>query len=266
MVKQILFAILAALMVAPAYAALTSSNVPAHTHASVQQGGALGAVSTTSVTATGVVTGSGFMTTSTLPAYTFEESDGASSNKRWRFIASNENFYLQLLGDASQDGPFVFWTSRTGMVSDAITFSTTVASDKACATGFTRKTPNYCAANAGAFTNVALTRDACTSVALPSADAKVVHFQAALLARSANAIAARSAQINAFNDAACTNPAGLLTAQSIDLYEFVATAAGTTIGSMQAMFLVPTPTIYLQFTDDAGNQGIATYNFRGYID
>lgn len=69
MVKQILFVILAALMVTPAHAALTSSNVPVHTHASVQQGGSsLGAVNATSVTATGAVSAGSIATSGTLSA------------------------------------------------------------------------------------------------------------------------------------------------------------------------------------------------------
>lgn len=146
------------------------------------------------------------------------------------------------------------------------TFSGTLSSTKTCAAGYTRQIPNYCTASPGAFNNVALTRDVCTSIALPSADTKMIVFSVAATVRAANSIELRNINVLAFNDAACTNPTGMLAVSSLGVYEFAALAAGTIIGSKQGVMIVPSPTIYLQFTDDVGNQGGVTYNIRGYFD
>ena len=65
----------------PVQAALTSSNIPAHTHASTQQGGALGAVNATSVTATGAVNGGSVTATGAVTGGSVATSGTLSSTK-----------------------------------------------------------------------------------------------------------------------------------------------------------------------------------------
>lgn len=148
--------------------------------------------------------------------------------------------------------------------------SGTLSSTKACAGGYTRQSPNYCYVAAPA--NVALVRDACTAVAAASADAKVTVLLATMVVNSANAIALRYSDVAVYSDATCATlyTPGTAGGQTTNAREFAAVAAGTLIATDVARYVIPLPsagaTIYLRFSDDAGNQGTASYYLVGYGD
>lgn len=78
MVKQVLFTILAASMAVPAHAALTSSNVPVHTHASVQQGGTVSGATLSNTTLSGTTTNSGTLSGGTVAPTTLTVPSGTT--------------------------------------------------------------------------------------------------------------------------------------------------------------------------------------------
>lgn len=77
MVKKILFAIFV-LSAAPARAALTSSNVPVHTHASVQQGGTVSGATLSNTTLSGTTTNSGTLSGGTVAPTTLTVPSGTT--------------------------------------------------------------------------------------------------------------------------------------------------------------------------------------------
>lgn len=140
-------------------------------------------------------------------------------------------------------------------------------STKACAAGYTRKGPNYCQKNAPLFSWTALTRDACASIALPSAEVVLLVVNGITAAKSANSVLERSASITAYSDASCT--AGNETGNwGLVVRENAAVAAGNQLGSVQVdqTIAVSGSNFYLKCTDDLGNQGTCSYMLRGYYD
>jgi hypothetical protein len=176
----------------PVQAALTSSNVPAHTHVSVQQGGVLSSLGTVNVTGT-------------------------------------------------------------------------LSSTKACASGYTRMSPNFCSNNTRPFT--ALTRDACTTVARPAAGATGALIFAFAQVTGSGAIGqTRSASVYAFTANTCATV--LRDIVSTQSFEF-STASGSIMSSDYGTSFVPydgSGNLYLRLSDDAANTGASSYGVQGYFD
>jgi len=135
------------------------------------------------------------------------------------------------------------------------TFSASLLSTKACAAGYTRKTPNLC------LKDVELTvtwTDAagCTARTLGGtlpADATAVLLNVRWRALSNNAVGIRQNDVFFWKEAACTNPGSL---SYFGLREQAATAAGTDLGGATLTHLVPlvaTDTIRTTQTNAGGN-------------
>lgn len=143
----------------------------------------------------------------------------------------------------------------------------TVSSAKACASGYTRVSPNYCKVSVvGAFTD--LTRDSCTLVMGPSPDTRAIELLLYPIARSANAGGAnRYSLIEVFGGGGCVDKKGFITANA---YEFTAITNGTPIMAITAPISAKTDQIgggvYLRLNDDLGNQGGGSYYITGYYD
>jgi len=158
-------------------------------------------------------------------------------------------------------------TINTGTIS----VSGNLTSTHACETGYTRIGLDLCHESVTYTTTTGLTRDACTAITAPSSSARSLIVGIFLYAKSANVAATlRTAQITVYTDAGCT-AANATATNLVQVLEFAATLAGTTIAAHhQTGFFVPLPstgaTVYFMFSDDAGNQGTASYRIRGYYD
>ena len=132
-----------------------------------------------------------------------------------------------------------------------------------CAAGYVRVGPNLCMKTSATSTS-GLVRDTVTALTNPSSDSKALIIYGEVVPRSNNAVALRSANLLYYGEDAGTNQQGNL---ALSVWEFNATAAATQIGFMAGQFTVMKNTGYaLRFTDDAGNQGLASYEIRGYYD
>lgn len=150
----------------------------------------------------------------------------------------------------------------------------TLSSTKACAGGFVRKTPNYCASSSATvlvtWTNSAACTARTTGRSLP-ADAKVI-----LLRLYWRALALNSANSQRFNNITFSNSATCAAGSEAAFalyngFEFVATVAGTVIGQGTSTLLVPlvsTDTFYFIQANAGGNGNadIANYSIDGYFD
>lgn len=123
----------------------------------------------------------------------------------------------------------------------ATTFTGSVTSTKACASGFVRVSPNYCVAVPALVQSVpGGNGPACYSdpPTFPST-AKVVRLLVALTVQSANAVGYRTAQVffnpNGASGSAASGDAVAVTTA----YEEVAKAAGTEIGAQSTLVDVP---------------------------
>ena len=140
-----------------------------------------------------------------------------------------------------------------------------IVSTASCATGYTRKTPNYCAKDTiNAFT--ALVRDTCTTITLP-ANALLGHVRVSVHAKAAAGVAARSSLIHSFTDNTCSTikSDSLVDAQS---YEPTAYTSGIilTMDTNDIVESLTTLQLFIRFADDAGNTGSAKYMILGYYD
>ena len=231
MVNAILFAILAALVVTPVQAALTSSNIPAHTHGSVQQGGS--AIAPASVTVTGAVSGGSIAATGAVSGATVTAAGAVSGG--------------------------------------SVATSGTVSSTKACATGYTRVTPNYCARTGAAISNVYTTTACTLSAALTGVtDAKAVHLNGYTHITTLNAVAVRSLNywFVPDSDTTCANPGNGIYVQSA-VREMVATVAATNLADFPFSGVVKTDSTgryYYGGSTTSGGSWFVSCIVAGYFD
>lgn len=137
----------------------------------------------------------------------------------------------------------------------------TVRSLKACSTGYTRITPNYCNRNAGA-SLVALARDFCTTINPGISDAKALVLFVEMTTQTANAVASRFVTVQNFSENTCVNVHEVLKNQSYEEVAKVTSVLSSSTGKM----LAPGNIAYLRYIDDAGNDGQASYYIAGYYD
>lgn len=137
-----------------------------------------------------------------------------------------------------------------------------ITSTKACAAGYTRRGASYCEKNAS-LSLTALTAGTCTTLTLPDASAKMLELVIQVVPRANNAVALRSATVGGYGDnGSCV---ALINQVTLETQEFAATAASTAIGDViSPMQLTWSTGPALKFTRDAGNQGTAGFDIRGY--
>jgi hypothetical protein len=155
-----------------------------------------------------------------------------------------------------------------------LTVSGTLSSTKACATGFTRKGPNYCARNnANGIGQAWADAVACTArtstPALP-ADAKLAMISLHWRGLSNNAVGFRTNILNFWTTAACTASTAQVSSEA-SFREEVAVAAGNSLGDVVEHLLVPlvtTNTFYTTQTTAGGNGSVDVFNWdvEGYTD
>ena len=138
----------------------------------------------------------------------------------------------------------------------------TPSSTKACAAGYIRVGPNLCMKTT-TVSLISLGRDSLNLLTDPSSDSKALLVFCRVTVNAANGLAERTGNVN-------YGGAGLNTVQGGfggGVYEFNATTAGTELGIFRGQFIIAKDTGYaLQFADDAGDQGTAGYEIRGYFD
>lgn len=138
----------------------------------------------------------------------------------------------------------------------------TFSSQKACASGYSRVGPNFCYTN-DFIPKMGLSRDTCTTLTLPSG-AKALLLELRLEANAANSVLSRSTTVTMHNDSGCATELARATAQG---WEFSATSSGTTLVAIETHYILRAPDApRLRFSDDAGNQGLASYAIIGYFD
>lgn len=138
-----------------------------------------------------------------------------------------------------------------------------IISTKAAASGFTRIGPNFCM-RTDAIVGTTLTKDTGTAVAIPSGATALLIYVAVSIA-SNNGVGLRYATVHGQQQAAIETSYAhgrvFVTA-----YEQVAISAATTLAQNDGYLILQAATPYLYFYDDAGNQGTAVYQVRGYWD
>lgn len=146
-------------------------------------------------------------------------------------------------------------------------FSGTVSSTKACASGYTRVLPNYCAKDVLSVSgNVTTT---CTKFGYPLGitDAKSLYIRVESYIRSTNSVGLRETTVNVYapTDTTCT---GTITDYIREFsYEYVAVAAGTTIARSNSTLIVrsaSTGDFYLKI--GGAGTGLALVYYLGYFD
>lgn len=156
-------------------------------------------------------------------------------------------------------------------ISNAVSINVdgSVTSDKACASGYTRIGPNYCL-RTGNFSTTALTRDVCTAIAEPASDATAVVMLVQTFPRAANAIALRTVNVQTTaNDSFTCSSAEITGVWYASAIEEVARTTGTEESGGSSTQVVPVSAsgnVYMQMTDDTGDQGSAVYRIMGYHD
>lgn len=147
----------------------------------------------------------------------------------------------------------------------AVTFTGSPTSTKACASGYTRVSPNLCLRDPTDSTTTVM--GACSGITLPDSAAKAVILWVMLSARTNNLVQNRNVTAQSYTDAACTagNETGYWNLQA---REWVAVLAGSLAASYGSEKVIRVSGDFgLKFTNDpASGQGDAAYRIRGYYD
>lgn len=171
-----------------------------------------------------------------------------------------------LSGTTTNTGTISGGTISGAIISGATSISTsgTVSSTKACASGYTRITPNLCIKPDSSTT--ILTRDVCTAVNAPSPDAKVLLIRLEALSRTENGVGIRSAIVSGYSDSGCTQTT--IYPVSANSVEFVAYGNMNSINRAIVIshVILPSPgaTTYVRLLGGTYAQGL--YNVVGYYD
>jgi len=234
------------------------SGLRTHNHSLASSGGAVlapasisatGAVSGATLTAIsdGIITGGQVVSGGSAGELTLKPRDGTGADGRF-YNPTGDN--VRVLIGANE----LIWDASGK-------FSSTTA----CASGYTRVTPNLCFKNANtANIGTVLTAGTCTSIAAPDGAAKALLLRVNSLVNSNNAIATRWSQIDSHSTSACNGTTAYFRFNN-QVREFAAVAAGTTISDQAAQYVVPVP-VWLILTRDTGNQGTGLYEVQGYYD
>lgn len=142
-------------------------------------------------------------------------------------------------------------------------FGGDVVSYKACASGYVRRIPNYCARDITAASAVTLARDTCTLVTKPVTPTVALILRLDIEIAASNVAGARTVNV----DTSLNTCTSVFPIASLKTYEGAAVPLGTIIaGNSQVVLLDATSAFYLKFGDDASNTGTVKYTIDGYFD
>lgn len=213
-----------------------------------------------------------------VPAYAFEVvgSSAFASTGTTRFVVgpNGSGAGVQITAELRQSSESAVKAfdvvDRTGASAFYVTVGGNVASDRPCASGYTRLGTNYCVKDV--FNPSSMTRDTCVDVAPPVSDSKAIVVWGAAWAGASGSSGQRSAMIQAFKDSGCvtlySQGSGYLA--SSYAYEPSGVTSGTIIGKDSGALIIPSSAtggnVSLFPTDGAGNKGQWKYAIIGYID
>ncbi len=156
-----------------------------------------------------------------------------------------------------------------------LSLSGTLSSTKACASGYTRVGPNYCANDDHSSTGTAWAdAAACTARTLTPAvpaDAKLIILNLQWRALSNNAVASRSNFVQFWTSATCTGASDRSFFSDFNIREMAATAAGTTLADVRAVVFVEPGAENTVYTTQSnaggnGNADVIAHWVIGYFD
>jgi hypothetical protein len=172
----------------------------------------------------------------------------------------------KVAGDAAQNFAINdLSVAGTAAVGGDLSTEGTFSSTKACAAGYTRVGPNLCMKTTAYSATASLTRDVVAALSDPSADSTALIVALDIAARSGNsAPVRRTASVDCYGDA--TGTVSQLTPVA-DGTEQVAMSGNAVIArTVQQVCIVKDTGYSLKLSDDAGNNGTASYEIRGYYD
>lgn len=186
---------------------------------------------------------------------------------RWNFkknaaaeIGANagSDFEIQSFDDTGVHLGYPFIITRSN---NKVSIVGTLYSSKACAAGYTRKSPNYCGAGTG---SSLLTTAGCYAVGSSASDAVSQDYVFDVQITSANAVAERSILAELHTNSSCTAIAETLAWRT---YEFSAVADGTIIYRIVQRLKVDANARWIKFVSESGgtSTGVIAYS-EGYGD
>lgn len=144
----------------------------------------------------------------------------------------------------------------------SLALSGAATSTKACAAGYSRVTPNYCAKDAPSFPGPS--PGTCATIALPSADAKALVLSLAFAIQSANGVEQRYAYQQFYAGTGCTGTVLLIT--SAKVWEAVAVNAQPLLREEGRMVEVPVYGGAVSVLGSASLSSGSYYALLGYYD
>lgn len=180
-----------------------------------------------------------------------------SGNGAIQLNADNSSIIVTRGGNVALDSQF-----------GTINVNARLTSTEPCATGYTRKTPNYCAADTQP-SQTGLVRDTCTGIATPDANAKMLQIELDFLLESSGSPVAvtRTSSFLHYPNSTCAGSSNLLLTKTTQ--QRSADANGLTLLGTEIPVTLVTNTsgfFYVIFNDDAGNSNITRYQIVGYYD
>lgn len=192
-------------------------------------------------------------------AYIQLNGNEASSNPGLAELASGASGSV-ILRSGTGSGPTPTYTLT-------LNSSGVLSSSRACDTGYTRVTPNYCRKTSYDLSATTI-NGVCSTVDGPTS-ATALQLRVYTLAKTASLVStARNTAVHAYNTSSCSDPqlqAFLSYAQG---YEFVS-AANVTAGADTNDVKVKTDSngdVFVKFVSDSGGNGTASYFLMGYYD
>lgn len=193
------------------------------------------------------------------------------SNRGYSLSSDFSGLVLKTLNDSGTPTNEVMVFGRSGsnvnniyFPSAAITLESDLTHNKACASGYARVAPGFCLRNESlASQTITLTRDECSSVTTPSGATAILVY-ASGVARSNNQIGVRNSDVRFYDNGSCST--GTLGIHETRTYEFSTVTANTTLAISYTPLILKTGSLFVQFSDDAGDRGSGTYRIGGYWD
>jgi len=205
--------------------------------------------------------------TTTSGFFAVDRSDYSNNSNVTLGIDSSTGYAFINDGNAGgSHGTLPFAIQMDGSNKIVIATDGSISSNKACASGYTRISPNYCQLT-GTGSGAALTASSCTTIAAPASDAKSVDYLLQLTAAAANVVGqVRYAQVVPYTSSGCSTTEGG-NAQVQALEQVAYPALTVLVKSQQTIKLnVHSGNSYVLFTRDTGGNSGAYGVIVGYTD